>query len=862
VGQLADFVLELMAQFAGGPGAPENNLVRFGLAAIMWGVLLVIAWSRQRTEDRPRERLLIVGFGLALFRELFMLGHLSMQMISGAEHNALCSVVVPVEHALTLTSVVLIAGSFLRYILDNPGLAKRYLAVGLSATAVVATVALITWPQEMAADPAIHFHETDSAWFIHLIGSLLLVAAIVILVREQGWLRNIVILALGFFLISESLVLINFLTGRAYNQVICPIGNSFYIWAIPLFGLVYLREQGAEKRRAEEALRAYRDHLEELVEDRTTELSNANQQLQLEIEDRLQVEAEIARRNAELAAQIAIADTISQSLDLKTILNSALRRTLSLFRMDSGCIILFDPKTEEVQQRIVAEYGPSGYSLRVADDQKVCESLGHQVASDLKPRLVGARNQADQPAVPGPLGRRYSLQASTPLVVHGRGIGALTLASNTLSDMPAQELDLLRAIGLQIGVAIENARLYRQTDRWARGMARLNELSLSLNATLDPAAIYQLITHQSARLLDCPVALFYVWDQGEGRAQETSSYGLAVCDHASCSFLPAESSLLAKLIDGQQLVQLETMDREIDLPDACRTRLGERSMIGLAVRGTGAPLGILFVAAAVTGRHWSPDEVELLELFADWAAIALENAYLHQQMEWATALEERQRIAAEMHDGLAQTLNYLNFKTDQAHEMLADGRVDEVLTDFSQMQAIIDQANQDVRTSIASLQEGPLPRRSVQERLQQVAERQGQDGWPAISVESDLEEPLYVPATDLEQLARVVQEALVNANRHGRAQAIRLGLNGQDDHYELVIVDDGIGFDLDRHQDRIGNHFGLSIMRARAARLGGQLTIDSQPGAGTTVILAWPEPGAGEPGEVLAGPGIPMPLRE
>jgi len=279
-------------------------------------------------------------------------------------------------------------------------------------------------------------------------------------------------------------------------------------------------------------------------------------------------------------------------------------------------------------------------------------------------------------------------------------------------------------------------------------------------------------------------------------------------------------------------------------------------MIGLVVRGTGAPLGFLFVAAAATDRHWSLDEVELLELFADRAAIALENAYLHQQLEWASALEERQRIAAEMHDGLAQTLNFLSFKTDQAHEMLSSGQVHEVLTGFGQMQAIIDQANQDVRTSIASLQENPSPRQSVQELLQQVAERQTQDGWPPISVESDLEEPLYVAPTDLEQLARVVQEALVNAKRHGRAQEIRLGLTGEDDRYRLVIVDDGIGFDLDRLQEQAGNHFGLSIMRARAARLRGELAINSQPGAGTTVILSWPETKSDKPGEVFTEPGF------
>ena len=69
---ILDFILLLLSQFAGGPGPVENNLVRFGLAAMMWAVLFYIAWSRQRSQDLPREKLLVWGFGLALVRELYM----------------------------------------------------------------------------------------------------------------------------------------------------------------------------------------------------------------------------------------------------------------------------------------------------------------------------------------------------------------------------------------------------------------------------------------------------------------------------------------------------------------------------------------------------------------------------------------------------------------------------------------------------------------------------------------------------------------------------------------------------------------------------------------------------------------------
>ncbi|NIV29690.1 MAG: hypothetical protein GWN58_09350, partial [Anaerolineae bacterium] len=68
-----------------GPGPRENNLIRFGLPAILWAVLLAVAWSRQRQEELPRERLLVWGFGLALARELYMFGHVAWGFITGGE---------------------------------------------------------------------------------------------------------------------------------------------------------------------------------------------------------------------------------------------------------------------------------------------------------------------------------------------------------------------------------------------------------------------------------------------------------------------------------------------------------------------------------------------------------------------------------------------------------------------------------------------------------------------------------------------------------------------------------------------------------------------------------------------------------
>ena len=144
--QFWDFLQTLLAQFAGGPGPTENNLVRFGLAAVFWAVLLYVAWSRQRSQDLPREKLLLWGFGLGMMRELFMFGETAMRIImaTGAEFRHTFHE--PIEHALAMAAIVVVAGAFLRYLLDDPLTAKRYLQIGLGFTLLFLVIALWTWP--------------------------------------------------------------------------------------------------------------------------------------------------------------------------------------------------------------------------------------------------------------------------------------------------------------------------------------------------------------------------------------------------------------------------------------------------------------------------------------------------------------------------------------------------------------------------------------------------------------------------------------------------------------------------------------------------------------------------------------------
>jgi two-component system nitrate/nitrite sensor histidine kinase NarX len=677
-----DFFLNMLSQFAGGPGPPENNVVRFGLAAILWGALLLAAWNRQRHLGLARERLLVLGFGLSLFRDLFKLGELSYKLFTGTHNDRLCALIAPIEHILTLASLLLIAGAFLHYILDDGEIARRYVAVGFVATALTAVPSALWWPQHLQAVPEARFHETWPAAIIHLVGSGLILAALIILLRRRQW-HHTVFVALLLLLISEVFVYVNFATAHAYAAVLCPVGNALYLLALPVFGYVYYHELQLGQQRAETALRSYRDHLEELVQARTEEIARTNCQLQAEIGERMETEAELARRNAELAVQNAIAATVSQSLDLEACLASALDAVLDLMEMTHGCIFLLDRESGHLQLH-TQRCASAARGSQTSQDSARCRDISRQALAHMAPVVL----ESAQPTTASPDAVVHTL-VSTPLVAQEHALGTLTVGVEGVASRRIYSLDLFTALGQQIGVAVEKA-------------------------------------------------------------------------------------------------------------------------------------------------------------------------YLLHQLELTATLEERQRIAAEMHDGLAQTLSYIGHRTDHAAALLARGDVEQVGEMFQELGDTIGQAVHEVRRAIASLREMPAERVSLQETLCRAVSdlAQGSTESPRIVFDDALPRPLYLSPEALVQVVHVAQEAVTNCLRHAHAGIVRIGMAADAHRITITVQDDGCGFDL-RQLATTGNlHFGMSIMQARAARIGAELAIESEPGSGTSVILSVPLPA--ERGDAPVPAGAPV----
>jgi len=253
---------------------------------------------------------------------------------------------------------------------------------------------------------------------------------------------------------------------------------------------------------------------------------------------------------------------------------------------------------------------------------------------------------------------------------------------------------------------------------------------------------------------------------------------------------------------------------------------------------------VLGVAALDPGKLSSEAELRLLEGIAERVATAVENARLHERVLDGAVLEERMRIARELHDGLAQVLGYINMQTHAIDKLLESGGTGEARAELARLDGVARDVYRDVREEILGLRVS-LPRQGLVPALRRYLSEYEPMMSAAIHFEVGPEvEPLELPPSTEIQLVRIVQEALSNVRKHAGAASVRVRLAAGADGLTVEIHDDGRGFDPERSEPTGWPRFGLRTMRERAQAIGGRFELSSQPGQGThvAVLVPLPEP--------------------
>lgn len=249
--------------------------------------------------------------------------------------------------------------------------------------------------------------------------------------------------------------------------------------------------------------------------------------------------------------------------------------------------------------------------------------------------------------------------------------------------------------------------------------------------------------------------------------------------------------------------------------------------------------GVLFVGYR-RRIAMSDEDLMLLSNLGSHLAIGMENHDLLGRMQHLATLEERQRLARDLHDSFGQTLTLLGLRLHLMAGMAQAGETDTLLAEMQETQAILKESHQEVRRSIYQLKENGPSLAPLWERWAELLRSLAAQTGIAVEMTGREAVPAHLPEWVERQTTRVIQEALNNVRNHAGADQVRLDAWRDGHHLVLAVVDNGCGFEQEQVHPAGEYHFGLGIMSERIASIQGDLTIQSEPGHGTTVRITVP----------------------
>ena len=387
-----------------------------------------------------------------------------------------------------------------------------------------------------------------------------------------------------------------------------------------------------------------------------------------------------------------------------------------------------------------------------------------------------------------------------------------------------------------------------------RGLDELYRVSqgvLSVARQLDVRDVLQVIVRSARSLVGARYAALGVPD-ANGSFAEFVVDGVSDRQWRAIGPLPRQHGMLGVLLRDarpERLADIRTDPRfEGGWPSAHPELSG---FLGVPVKDGGEVLAIIFAANKVVpgagpggvGTEFTARDEELLSLFAAHAAIALTNARLSERSRELSVLEERARLARDLHDAVSQKLFSLRARA-RAAAVLADRDPARAAAEMEAVAQLGADAHAELRAVIDGLAPPELGEAGLAESLRRYAVLAGRAHGVAVRFCAPDLAGTGLPVLEEQQeaaLYRVAQEALHNALRHSGAHEVTMTLSRSPRRVILEVADDGCGFAFGAAgAPGIPGGLGLASMRGRAGAAGGTLTIRSAPGAGTTVRLAVP----------------------
>jgi signal transduction histidine kinase len=360
----------------------------------------------------------------------------------------------------------------------------------------------------------------------------------------------------------------------------------------------------------------------------------------------------------------------------------------------------------------------------------------------------------------------------------------------------------------------------------------LSDVVLAMAAEREVEPVLQRLVHAARELGGARYAALGVPD-GEGAFARFITSGMSERLIEAMGPLPRTHGLLGAMLESPQPYRVDDIHTDPRFrgwwPSA---HPDMRSFLGVPVVARGRVIGAVYLTEKEGGASFSDDDERLIGLLAAHAAIAIENARLHERSRELSIVEERNRLARELHDSVTQRLFGVGLAAESAATLL-ERDPGAAADELARVKGLAREAMDELRAVVFELRPASLEAEGLASVLRKhVDVLRRVSGRP---IELSIGDPPRLPGATAAQVFRIAQEALQNALRHAEADRIDVRLEAANGGLLLSVADDGRGFDP--MGPVRGRRLGLTSMEERAAELGGTLEIASEAGEGTRVRL-------------------------
>ncbi len=560
------------------------------------------------------------------------------------------------------------------------------------------------------------------------------------------------------------------------------------------------------------------------------EFERAYHLLMAEVTERRRAEEELRQHNEYLAALHETSLALMNRLDTADLLEAVVIRAAQMLGTEHGYIYLVNPAKNVMERKV----GVGFYAQSIGFTLERGQGLAGHVWETGQPLLVNDYGTwTGRVSIPGVQDKLIQAVMGVPLKSGGQIVGAIGLAYTGASGRKFgdREVRLLDGFARLASIALDNARLFSEAARRTMQVEALYHADQELYLHLDVDGVLATLVDVAVDTLKADKSLLLVWNEAHTHLHPGASRGFRPETLERLAYAPGQGLVGKVAAEGHPVtVQDTTADRRVDWQITYPE--GIRSFVHVPIMLDDEVFGVFNVSYGEP-HAFGEEDVRLILALAQRAASAIQNARLYEQAQQAATLEERQRLARELHDAVTQTLFSASIIADVLPQLWkvnpeeADHRVDE-LRDLTRG------ALAEMRTLLLELRPKALLDTPIGELLHQLGE--AIVGRARVPVVVDAQSRDELPVNVKVAFYRIAQEALNNIAKHANATQVNVTLRYDGETARLCVCDDGVGF----HPDQLlPDNLGLRIMHERSAAIGATLDVASAPGEGTTITAVW-----------------------